>query len=886
MVRIPDFTALEQPIVNPARPEMNVSRDALAAPGRAMAGLGESVQKFGVAVQAEQESADDWETKRRFVDFDLAQEKAFDEAKRNAGPEAKNFTPQYMTGYHENAKEFFKGVPESQRPKYDYMLAHRGGAFEKRAHDYELSERDKYHVNDVDTQTQNLRNATVEKPGSYKENLARGVFLIDGSRLPQDAKMKLRKQFAEGIEEDAIRSRIGGGEDPEKVIEDIKRVPRVSMETTPTVRPGTIAAITNEDRTFNSKGYGARTTGEITVNGNTYQFINGGSGRGSIPHGNYDIGRFTTGKQRSQEGYKFRRDAFELSDVKDDSPGTKGQDDRRGLLIHDARGGVTAGCIGIVGDFQKFQADLAIEKKKNGGHLNLQLGGPGSIEMADSSKVAQAGAPGVPEFEAPAGILESGNIDLKNRPRVINDDGSTSTIRSISVNEDGKEVLIPTISDEGEPLSDAAATALYKKTGQHLGKFDNADNATGYAKRLHDDQEAMIDADDDAVPYRYLTPQRRRTLINVAREAGRESVLDEIGNDIAQIRRTGLPKAGDDGRTSLDRAKTFLTPRQMQKSKEDWREAELEYQTVSPLPNMSESDALDHIGAMLPDDGDSDYATKVKVAKVADARLKQIVNERKKDPALSVNAAPEVRDAFDIIKRAGQAPNAVDGGTVDARGMISPVKAHEIVIEARIAAQRRLGIDEGAISPITQRQIADLLQIPDPRVLSDNDLIKKLKEASARAEETYGPKYAKMAFEAATRTIAKNQTTRDLVSPIVRKMIVGEAVTPEDYKAAESLSRAAVADVLFDPTAQGMSPMLYPSAPEAFPKTKTEPGKSGWIRSEPDKTIGPFTTAKEAKAFKQAAPPEAIQMLLDNPGLHIQFDQKYGPGSAAAALKR
>lgn len=93
-----------------------------------------------------------------------------------------------------------------------------------------------------------------------------------------------------------------------------------------------------------------------------------------------------------------------------------------------------------------------------------------------------------------SGATEPGNIDLWHRPNVKNADGTSSSVRSLGVNIDGREVLIPTVSPDGRILSDDDAIALYKRTGQHLGVYPSVDASNDAGRRIHEQQAALPSA--------------------------------------------------------------------------------------------------------------------------------------------------------------------------------------------------------------------------------------------------------------------------------------------------------------------------------------------------------------------------------------------------------
>jgi len=111
------------------------------------------------------------------------------------------------------------------------------------------------------------------------------------------------------------------------------------------------------------------------------------------------------------------------------------------------------------------------------------------LKSAAGAAEPAAARTAVPEMLArPSAPRVPGNIDLHNRPRHQNEDGSYSTVLSASFGTPDGEVLVPLIADDGHKLTVPEAIKEYDRTGKHLGIFDTSDEADAYAKQLHEDQ--------------------------------------------------------------------------------------------------------------------------------------------------------------------------------------------------------------------------------------------------------------------------------------------------------------------------------------------------------------------------------------------------------------
>jgi len=104
------------------------------------------------------------------------------------------------------------------------------------------------------------------------------------------------------------------------------------------------------------------------------------------------------------------------------------------------------------------------------------------------------------------GLLEPGNINIDDRPLVDLPEGGKGTVKSTSFEEDGREILIPTIVN-GRVLSGEDAWSHYKETGEHLGIFDTPINATAYSKALSNRQDRVYKPDTLKIDF---TPEQEK----------------------------------------------------------------------------------------------------------------------------------------------------------------------------------------------------------------------------------------------------------------------------------------------------------------------------------------------------------------------------------------
>lgn len=359
----------------------------------------------------------------------------------------------------------------------------------------------------------------------------------------------------------------------------------------------------------------------------------------------------------------------------------------------------------------------------------------------------------------------------------------------------------------------------------------------GLENRVANRESAALGAPRGSGPYPNLSPQQRSRLTNVVKVAARDDTLQSLKDSETEILRTGEAPKDDKGRTALQRAKFSLTENQLSKAVISWDTAVATHAAVAPLPNMTVSEARDHIDNLNPDHNANveHYAIADKVQKAAQAAWNKIENLRESDPATAVDDAPEVQQVRQSLKDAGVSGPSTSG--------------NEKLIEARLAAQTRLQIPPYQQRMLTSHEATDLLRLP-PRPDSPDEVEAAIKEADGRAKQIYG-KYADDALDAAINLRLKTAATRTSAHDLVAGFRAESAPKPDPGK-----SWMDVVKGLFTPADSSKQP------------TKGEP-----------QAAVPGTASTPVPNENQ------INWVIADPGARqADFDAKFGPGSFAKIM--
>jgi hypothetical protein len=175
------------------------------------------------------EEVDDFETRKKMIDFKLRAEIGLEEDARNINAGGDGFTDFAHEAFKYRASEFVgkndSNIPESQRAKVGYELKKFEATLARRANRYEMKERDSHHINQIETTLGTLSEQVSVNPERLTEMETEGMKLIDLSKLTTGTKRALGDKYRHAIrvaQADTGLSRIRSKADLEAFQESLK----------------------------------------------------------------------------------------------------------------------------------------------------------------------------------------------------------------------------------------------------------------------------------------------------------------------------------------------------------------------------------------------------------------------------------------------------------------------------------------------------------------------------------------------------------------------------------------------------------------------------------------------------------------------------------------
>lgn len=773
--------------------------------GKGAANLGQGIERIGAAVEAVKSANDQaqaFETERRFQEFQWEQQKGLDAQMRQVQPgEADGFADQWADGYKESAKGFLATVPDPLKPKYDLHLFDTERKYYGDAATFARGEQKRFSLEQLNDRSNSYYSRA--SAGEPLDSIKNDykTILDKNPYLTPIEKDAELRQGFGGLEEAQVRGRLARGEDPAAILKDLKGEP-VKPPLDTTENPETRA------KPFDGTAEAPSAPKQLPFSASVNDAITAAANKHGVDAGLLaSFARIESGGKPGAQTGSYKG-LFQLSSTEFRKAGGEGN-------IFDPAANADAAAAKLKAESDQFQQKYG----RPPAPIDLYM----IHQQGEAGYDAHMAAPDAPAWQNMASTGE----------------GRAKGARW------AKQAIWGNIPDDVKAQFpggvDSVTSADFVKVWQD--KLDHF-GAQGGTKEPAPQY--------DLGPYKHLDSKTRSTLQNVVTLAGRETALADMRDAEAELRRAGKASADDQGRTALDRAKTILTPNQYTKAKLGWDEALSEHKAVAPLADMTAGEAADHLDLLTPKlgMGDDRYAIADRVQKKAEAEWKRIAGLRDSDPARSVEKSPEVTEAKNKLRHLADMP---------------PDRQNTILIEARKAAQDRVGIPAYQQRILTDAEAADLLQLPrNPE--NPETVETAMQDAAVRARQRYG-RYAGEALDSAISVHLKGKENKDTARVFA------------DALKAENAPKPAQPDNSWGSYFTGWFGSGQPK-PGAAPAAGTQPG-AGSMPTKSNPLPPPQSSSQSQGTPNQA---QINWALADPQNRQSAFDDKFGPGAFARAM--
>lgn len=214
MARLPSPDDMQRRVMPAATPDVNargLDYSPVAQAGRAIgegvASIGKAGSAYAVNLRDQQNEVDDFDTRKRLIDWQLETEMALEERKRSMPVGGTGYTEAWAAELKDRAVSFTgekdENIPPAQRAKVGMRLAMFRAQMLERAQRDEFAEKDRATIAGLETTVTTLKSRVAAEPTKHDEVQGEITSLIDMSPITPAQRDVYKRKVRQEVQEEA-----------------------------------------------------------------------------------------------------------------------------------------------------------------------------------------------------------------------------------------------------------------------------------------------------------------------------------------------------------------------------------------------------------------------------------------------------------------------------------------------------------------------------------------------------------------------------------------------------------------------------------------------------------------------------------------------------------